>query len=104
MTEGMASFSMKMNPDLWIGVEKAENPEAALKERILHELDMQGYDKFEVEAIGSDPTFNESLRNEYRSAYRQFHGWRHSYPGSIRLHYQKLGTRKKSGKPEKGEG
>lgn len=96
-----ATFTLKVNPDLWIGVEKAENPEAALKERVLHELDMQGYDKFEVQAIGSDPLFNQTLAEEYRAAYRQFHGWRHSYPGSIKLHYQKLGTRTKSGKTEK---
>ncbi len=96
-----ASFTLKMNPDLWLACEKSENPQGALKERVLKELDMQGFDKFELEAIGSDPLFNQSLADEYRAAYRQFHGWRHSYPGSIKLHYQKLGSRKKSGKPEK---
>lgn len=96
-----SSFTLKMNSDLWLGIEKSENPEAALKDRVLRELDMQGYDKFELETIGNDPLFNESLREEYRAAYRRFHGWHHSYPGSIKLRYQKLGTRGKGGKPVK---
>ena len=92
-----STFKLSMNADLWLGVEKSENPEEALKQRILHELDMRGYDKFEVDAIGGDPLFHESIREEYRAAYRQFHGWRHSYPGSIKVRYQKLGTRTNRG-------
>ena len=95
----LTRFHLKLNTDLWLAVEKAENPEATLQARVLQEFKLQGFRPAEISAIERDPIFRESVTKTYQKTARRFRGWRHSLPGSLTFEYQTLGTQKKQKEP-----
>jgi hypothetical protein len=96
-----STLRMKMNTDLWMGIEKAESGEQALHARAVKELEYQGYKPDEIEAVSKDPVFIESVGENYRMCNRRFHGWRRSLPSSMKFRYTRLGTRTKHGAEKK---
>jgi hypothetical protein len=94
-------ITMKLTTDLWLGIEKAENPEAALHQRVMQEFYLQGFNKGEIDLVSRDGVLSESVSRNCRETMRRFRGWRRSLPGSLTFEYQRPGTRKKSGAPMK---
>lgn len=89
---------VRMNPDLWMNLQNAENPEGFLAERALEELRMNyGYDESEIGFVDEDPVFHESVVEEYRRAQSMWKG-KGKIPRTIKITFGRPANRKANGK------
>lgn len=92
-----ATVVVRMNYDLWTGMEKSGNPETALRQRAIEELRLKyRYNEHELEVVDSDPTFAASVNSEYVRAADLFKHKRR-LPPTLKIHFLAPGTRVREG-------
>ena len=96
----MSAVVVELNSDCWIAFHApGKQPVEELKMRAAQTLKTSfAYEDDEVEAITSDPLFQENARKKYYDAKRTF-DHRRKIPRTVKIEFNRPGTRTKRGNP-----
>jgi hypothetical protein len=89
-----SSVKLEMNYDLWQALQNAPDPVTALRERVLYELQVDGYGQNEIDVIAADPVFIESVQEQYLRVEKSEKNWDRR-PSKLKFEFAAPGTEKK---------